>query len=92
MESAASGLLAGINACRVLQDKPPFILPTDTMMGALAAHVSTPNAHYQPMGANFGILPSLETPIRDKKARYAALSERALASLEKAVAKENGCV
>ena len=92
MESAASGLLAGINACRVLQDKPPFILPTDTMMGALAAHVSTPNAHYQPMGANFGILPSMETPIRDKEARYAALSERALASLEKAVAKENGCV
>lgn len=92
MESAASGLLAGINACRVVENKPPFILPADTMMGALAAHVSTPNAHYQPMGANFGILPSLETPIRDKKARYAALAARALESLQTVLAAQNGCV
>ncbi len=85
MESAASGLLAGINACRTLRGEAPLILPRDTMLGALAAHVSDPNAHYQPMGANFGILPSLDTPIRDKKQRYAALAQRALESLDRAL-------
>lgn len=81
MESAASGILAGINAVRQCRGEPMLILPRDTMMGALAAHVSDPNAHYQPMGANFGILPPLSSPIRDKKQRYAALSARALDSL-----------
>ena len=86
MESAGSGILAGINAARQLHGQPPLILPRDTMLGALAAHVSTENAHYQPMGANFGILPGLDTPIRDKKQRYAALSTRALDSLEQTIA------
>ena len=86
MESAAAGILAGINACRMVRGQEPFILPRDTMMGALAAHVSTPNADYQPMGANFGILPTLDTHIRDKKMRYAALAERALESLERTMA------
>lgn len=86
MESAAAGILAGINACRMVRGQEPFILPRDTMMGALAAHVSTPNADYQPMGANFGILPSLETHIRDKKMRYAALAQRALDSLDRVIA------
>ncbi len=82
MESAASGLLAGINAVRRIKGEQPLILPQDTMMGALAAHVATPTADFQPMGANFGILPPLETHIRDKKARYTALAERALSHLE----------
>jgi methylenetetrahydrofolate--tRNA-(uracil-5-)-methyltransferase len=86
MESAAAGILAGINACRMVRGQEPFILPRDTMMGALAAHVSTPNADYQPMGANFGILPTLEIHIRDKKMRYAALAQRALESLDRAMA------
>ncbi len=86
MESAASGILAGLNACRMVRGQEPLILPRDTMMGALAAHVSTPNADYQPMGANFGILPPLETHIRDKKMRYAALARRALDSLDRAMA------
>lgn len=86
MESAAAGILAGINACRMVRGQEPFILPRDTMMGALAAHVSTPNADYQPMGANFGILPTLETHIREKKMRYAALAQRALESLDRAMA------
>lgn len=81
MESAAAGILAGLNACRMVKGQEPLVLPRNTMMGALAAHVSTPNADYQPMGANFGILPSLETHIRDKKMRYAALAQRALDSL-----------
>ena len=86
MESAAAGILAGLNACRMVRGQEPLILPRDTMMGALAAHVSTPNADYQPMGANFGILPSLETHIRDKKMRYAALAQRALESLDRVMA------
>lgn len=81
MESAASGILAGLNAVRVLRGQEPLMLPRETMMGALAAHVSDPNADYQPMGANFGILPSLEPSIRDKKQRYAALAQRALNNL-----------
>lgn len=85
MESAASGILAGINACRMVRGQDPFVLPIDTMMGALAAHVCTPNADYQPMGANFGILPTLETHIRDKKQRYGALAMRAMDSLKKVI-------
>lgn len=87
MESAASGILAGLNAVRLVKGQDPLVLPRDTMMGALAAHVSDPNANYQPMGANFGILPSLDTHIRDKKMRYAALAQRALDRLQ-AVIKE----
>ena len=86
MESAAAGIMAGLNACRMVRGQEPLILPRDTMMGALAAHVSTPNADYQPMGANFGILPTLETHIRDKKMRYAALAQRALESLDRVMA------
>ena len=86
MESAAAGIMAGLNACRMVRGQEPLVLPRDTMMGALAAHVSTPNADYQPMGANFGILPTLETHIRDKKMRYAALAQRALDSLDRVMA------
>ncbi|MBQ8683243.1 MAG: methylenetetrahydrofolate--tRNA-(uracil(54)-C(5))-methyltransferase (FADH(2)-oxidizing) TrmFO [Clostridia bacterium] len=86
MESAASGLLAGLNAVRQVKGQPPLILPRDTMLGALSAHVSDENAHYQPMGANFGILPTLDTHIRDKKQRYAALAQRALDSLAQVMA------
>lgn len=82
MESAGSGILAGLNAVRTLRGQEPMILPRETMLGALAAHVSTPNEDYQPMGANFGILPTLDTHIRDKKLRYAALAQRSLERLD----------
>ena len=85
MESAASGIVAGLNACRMVRGQEPLVLPRDTMMGALAAHVSDPNANYQPMGANFGILPGLEIHIRDKKQRYGALAQRALESLDRVI-------
>ena len=83
MESASSGILAGINAARQLTGRPPLILPETTMMGALAAHVSrsvTPD--FQPMGAAFGLLPPLNEKIRDKKERYRALADRAQADLK----------
>lgn len=79
MESAASGLMAGKNAVCALRGEPPLILPTTTMIGALMHHVCDDTVtDFQPMGANFGILPPLETAIRDKRERYAALAQRAL--------------
>lgn len=83
MESACSGILAGINAVRALRSQKPFVLPRETMAGALSFHISDPSVtDFQPMGANFGVLPSLDVPIRDKRERYAALAARALAKLE----------
>ncbi len=86
MESASSGILAGLNAARLLSGQEPFVPPITTMMGALCHYISDPGvADFQPMGANFGVLPSLETPIRDKKERYGALAHRALAHLSEAM-------
>lgn len=86
MESAASGLLAGIGAVRKIRGQAPLILPEDTMLGALSRYISDPQVvNFQPMGANFGVLPSLENRIREKKERYFALSQRALASLRQEI-------
>ena len=84
MESAASGIMAGINACRVSDNKETLTLPNNTMIGALSAYISDPTVKkFQPMGANFGVLPELENRPRDKKERGAAYSQRALNSLNK---------
>lgn len=84
MESASSGIMAGINACRVLNGKSTLTLPNDTMIGALSLYISDPTVKkFQPMGANFGVLPELENRPRDKKERGAAYSQRALDSLNK---------
>ncbi len=83
MESASSGILAGINAARYIKGKKPLILKNTTMMGALAEYISSsPSKDFQPMGANFGILPPLPEKIRDKRERYAALANRGLDELE----------
>lgn len=82
MESAASGLMAGRNAAHLCLGEPLEILPPETMIGALSRYVGgAETADFQPMGANFGILPPLDHPIRDKRARYAALAERSLSLL-----------
>ena len=82
MESASSGLIAGINAALKVKDEKPFILPKETMTGALAAYISDSTVEdFQPMGANLGILPALSEHIRDKKLRAAAYAERALKAL-----------
>lgn len=86
MESASSGLLAGLNAVRKANGEPPLLLGENTMLGALTDYISDPSVkNFQPMGANFGILPPIEPKIRDKKERYAALSKRALDELEKVI-------
>ena len=83
MESAASGLLAARAILARLQGKDYAPPPADTMCGALIAYITTPNKDFQPMGANMGILPRPEsvTAIRDKRARYLALSEQAQAAM-----------
>ncbi len=82
IESAASGIMAGINMARRLNGKETFTLPKETMIGALSAYISDESVKdFQPMGCNMGILPSLETNIRDKKLKYQTLAERSLKSL-----------
>ncbi len=83
MESAASGIMAGMNMVRYLKGEDSCILPETTMIGALSRYISDPTVtNFQPMGANFGVLPPIEPKIRDKKERYKALSERGLKEFE----------
>lgn len=83
MESAASGIIAGINACKRFFEKPTIVLPRETMIGSLTAYISDPTVtKFQPMGANFGVLPELENRPRDKKERGAAYSKRALDTID----------
>lgn len=86
MESAASGIIAGKNAVRFAGGCKALDLPLTTMTGALSAYISDETVKdFQPMGANFGILPPIEPKIRDKRERYSALAERALAALGKVI-------
>jgi len=92
MESAASGIIAGKNAVRAAHGKTPLELPPVTMTGALCSYISDETVKdFQPMGANFGILPPIEPKIKDKKQRYAALAERALSALERIISNEDYC-
>lgn len=84
MESAASGILAGINACHIARGEATVVLPETTMIGALSRYIADQSIKkFQPMGANFGILPALVSRPRDKKERGKAYAERALKDLEK---------
>ncbi len=79
MESAMSGLICGINIVRRIEGKEPLKLPNFTMIGALCNYISdTTVENFQPMGANFGVLPPLEEKIRDRTERYMALAERSI--------------
>jgi methylenetetrahydrofolate--tRNA-(uracil-5-)-methyltransferase len=80
--NAASGLLAGANAARSLTGGEPIALPPTTMLGALCRYISKADAeHYQPMKANFGLLPPLAPPVRRKRERQQAYARRALTDL-----------
>lgn len=86
MESASSGILAGINAANYILGKKPVVFPKTTMLGALTDYITDETVKdFQPMGANFGILPPIEPKIRDKKARYSALAERALSDFRQII-------
>ena len=83
VESASSGLVAGINAAMAAMDKPPVVFDRATAHGALAHYVSDESVkNFQPMNVNFGILPSLEERIKSKKERYEKISKKALAIIE----------
>ncbi len=83
MESAASGIMAGINAANTFLDKQTVTLPETTMIGALSRYISNPEVKkFQPMGANFGVLPELKNRPRDKKERGKAYAERAINDLQ----------
>lgn len=82
VESAASGMLAGINAARLYRGEAPLTLPETTMIGAMAHYITHADSkHFQPMNANFGLIAPLEKRIRDKKLRYQQFAERSLAEI-----------
>lgn len=82
VESISSGLVAGINAVKQLRQEEKVEFSEYTMIGALAQYISTQNEKFQPMNANYGILPELEgKKISDKKLKYGKLSDRALEKL-----------
>lgn len=82
VESIASGLVAGLNAVAKFNNTEKITFPNETVIGALSSYISTENTKFQPMNANFGILPPLEEKIKDKIQRYTKMAERALKSLK----------
>ena len=81
MESAACGLLAARSLWAALNGRSYEAPPADTMLGQLTRYITSENKNFQPMGANMGLLPPLAEHIRDKRLRYAAISQRAQAAM-----------
>lgn len=83
VESASSGLVAGINAARLCQGLEPVVFPTETAHGSLCHYITTaPARHFQPMNVNFGIMSPIKEKIRDKKLKKQRIAERALSMLD----------
>ena len=82
VESISSGMVAALNAIRQMKQEEKVIFPKETMIGALAKYISTQNNNFQPMNANFGIVPELEERIKDKKIKYGKLADIALEKLK----------
>ena len=85
MESTASGMVAAIGLYRALCGQPEPDFTEQTVLGALARHVCTPNANFQPMNANFGILQKLSERVRGKRNRYERMSQRAIDRLNEVI-------
>ena len=82
VESAASGLIAGINAARMASGQEPLIFPQETAMGSMAHYITSTNSkNFQPMNANFGLFPDLGRKIKSKQERAEAHAERALQTI-----------
>jgi methylenetetrahydrofolate--tRNA-(uracil-5-)-methyltransferase len=82
-ESAATGILAGLNAARVARGDAPLVAPVESMIGSLTEYIAHgPADNFQPMNSNLGLLPPLAHPIRDKRRRHDALLARGLAAME----------
>ena len=82
VESISSGMVVGVNIINKIKNKEKVIFSKKTMIGALADYISTQNKNFQPMNANFGILPELDKKIRDKRLKYKELADRALNTLK----------
>jgi methylenetetrahydrofolate--tRNA-(uracil-5-)-methyltransferase len=83
VESAASGLIAGINAGRLAKGLDCLTFPAETALGSMARYITTADpANFQPMNANFGLFPPLDRNIRDKKRKNEKLAERAIAAIQ----------
>jgi methylenetetrahydrofolate--tRNA-(uracil-5-)-methyltransferase len=83
VESAASGLIAGINAARLVKGEEPLTFPRETAIGSMSYYITTANPdNFQPMNANFGLLPPLEKRIKNKQERNSALADRALETIQ----------
>ena len=100
VESISSGFVAGINAIKLYEiinnnsenineeyEKRRIAFDKETVIGALAEYISTPNERFQPMNANFGIVPQLDENIRDKKVRYQKLAEKSINNIQKYIKK-----
>jgi len=88
VESAASGLVAGVNVAMAVLGKEPVDFPPETALGALAHYISNANTkNFQPMNVNFGLIPPLNIRIRKKKEKNALIAERALKALENTLLK-----
>ncbi len=86
LESAASGLIAGINATQIVQNHNPIQFPVETALGALSHHVGcSTSADFQPMNVNWGLFPPLSERVKAKRERGLKLAERALDSLEQSL-------
>ena len=82
VESISSGMVVALNAIKQMKNEEKIIFPKETMIGALAKYISTQNNNFQPMNANFGIVPELEEKIKDKKIKYGKLADIALEALK----------
>lgn len=83
VESISSGMVAALNACKQFNSEEKILFPETTMIGALVKYISTENEKFQPMNANFGIVPELNEKIRDKKLKYEKLADIAIEDLKK---------
>ncbi len=89
VESASSGIVAGINAAQYIEGKEPVIFPTTTATGALGNYISSfSGKDFQPMNINFGIIDSLDERIKNKRERYAKISERALKIMKELIERQ----
>ncbi|MEN0643846.1 FADH(2)-oxidizing methylenetetrahydrofolate--tRNA-(uracil(54)-C(5))-methyltransferase TrmFO [Alkalicoccobacillus gibsonii] len=83
VESAAAGMIAGINAARLVKGQELLVFPEETILGAMAEYITTEaKKNFQPINANFGLLKPLEERIKSKKERYEQLAERALGTIQ----------